>query len=65
MKTISSILSAICCTTVLLSFASCKPIEPETPTTQEEEDDEEIIITVDPADIVVGDPEYGEFSDEL
>lgn len=64
MKTISSILSATCCTTVLLSFASCKPIEPES-LTAKEEDDDEIIITVDPADIVVGEPEHGEFSDEL
>lgn len=64
MKMFRPVLSAMCCTSVLLSLASCKPIEPETPTTQEE-DDEEIIITVDPADIVVGDPEYGEFSDEL
>lgn len=64
MKTNRLILSAICGAAVLFSFASCKPIEPETPTTQEE-DDEEIIITVDPADIVVGEPEHGEFSDEL
>lgn len=64
MKTNRLILSAICGAAVLFSFASCKPIEPETPA-QEEKDDEEIIISIDPADIVVGDPEYGELSDNL
>ena len=64
MKTNRLILSAICGAAVLFSIASCKPIEPETPTAKEE-DEEEIIFTIDPADIIVGDPEYGELSDNL
>ena len=64
MKMFRPVLSAICCTSVLLSLASCKPIEPESPTGKEE-DEEEIIITVAPADIVVGDPEHGELSYDL
>lgn len=64
MKMFRPFLSAICCTAVLLSIAGCKPIEPETPT-EKEEGDEEIIFTIDPADIIVGDPEYGELSDNL
>lgn len=65
MKMFRPFLSAICCTAVLLSIASCKPIEPETPTAKVEEDNEEVIFTIDPADIVVGEPEYGGFSDNL
>ena len=64
MKMFRPVLSAMCCTSVLLSLASCKPIEPESPT-EKEEGDEEIIFTIDPADIVVGEPEYGELSDNL
>lgn len=64
MKMFRPVFSAMCCTSVLLSLASCKPIETESPT-EKEEGDEEIIFTIDPADIIVGDPEYGELSDNL
>lgn len=64
MKMFRPVLSAICCTAVLLAIASCKPMEPETPTAKEE-DDKEIIFTIDPADTVDGDSEYGELSDNL